>query len=125
MSMTNNTFDVTSEKFRADGYWGHTDGLHTVSINYHHLKGDFYIQGTLSLDPQDDDWFDININNTSSQKTYAEFNGESGVNGFSFEGNFTYIRAILDRTCRDGLEPDINGHATPDQGQINNVLLAM
>jgi len=125
MTHTGNQFDVTSDKFRADGYWGHSDGLHTISIDFQHLKANFYIQGTLSTDPQEEDWFDIDINNTDHNKTFIQFNGESGVNGFSFVGNFTYLRSILSRTCQPDLESDTNGNAFPDQGQIDKVLLAM
>ena len=125
MNNTGNQFDVVGDKFRADGYWGHSDGLHTVSIHYQGLIGDFHIQASLSTDPQEGDWFAIDINNTDNRIDYMQYNGESGVQGFSFLGNFTFLRVILDRTCRDEIEPDARGRATPQQGQVDKVLLAM
>lgn len=125
MTNTGRQYDVQSDKFRSDGYWGHTDGLHTVSVSYQSLIGNLFIQGTLSTDPQEGDWFDIDINPISSIKSYAEFNGESGVRAFTFIGNFVYLRAILSRSGNLGLSPDSAGRATPEQGQIDKILLAI
>jgi hypothetical protein len=125
LTNTGQKYDVVSEKYRADGYWGHTDGLHTISVSHHNLVGNLFIQGTLSTDPKEDDWFDIDINNKSSVKAYLEFHGESGVIARTFIGNFVYLRAILSRSSREDLSPLPNGNAGPELGQINNILLAM
>lgn len=125
MTNTGQKYDVVSDKFRADGYWGHTDGMHTISVSYQNLVGNLFLQGTLSTDPKDDDWFNIDINQKSSIKPYYEFNGESGVIARTFTGNFVYLRAILSRTSREELAPLPNGNAGPELGQINNILLAM
>ena len=125
MTNTGNEYDVVGEPYRADGYWGFSDGLHTVSASYQNLKGNLRIQGTLSTNPEDDDWFDIDINPQSSQITWIEYDGESGVDGFTFIGNFVFLRAILDRSCRVDLEPDVNGKAFLEQGQIDRILLVM
>lgn len=128
--MTNTTtrYDVVGEPFRADNWFGYTDGLHTVSVNYVNFKGNFHIQGSLSTDPADEtSWFDIDINSSNNDVPYIEFDGESGISAFSFVGNFTFIRAIMNRSERTDLEPySGNSERTAeDQGLINQVLLAM
>ncbi len=125
MTNTGRQFDVVGEAYRADGYWGYSDGLHTISASYQNFKGNLRIQGTLSTNPEDNDWFDIDINPTDNRIPFIEFDGESGVNGFSFVGNFVFLRAILDRSCRHDLEPDVNGKAFIEQGQIDRILLVM
>jgi hypothetical protein len=125
MTNTGNQYDVVSDKFRSDGYWGNSDGLHTISVHFQHLVGNFHVQGTLSIDPQEGDWFDIGINPTDNRILHVEYDGTTGVNGFSFIGNFTYLRVKLSRTERLDIAPDNAGRAFPEQGQINKVLLVI
>lgn len=125
MTNTGNNYDVVSEPYRADGFWGYSDGLHTVSASVQNLKGNLRLQATLSTSPQEKDWFDIDINPKDHRIPWIEFDGQSSVEGFSFIGNFVFIRAILDRSNRIDLEPDINGKAFLEQGQIDRILLVM
>ena len=124
MSNTGDKFDVTGDKFRADGYWGHTDGLHTISISSHNLIGNLHIQGTLSMSPEPSDWFDIDINPKDHRLDYLKFEGSSGVLAVTLIGNFGYLRAVLDRT-NSIAEKDQNGLAKEVDGQIDRILLAM
>lgn len=125
MTNTGSLFDVVGEKFRADGYWGNSDGIHTVSATYQNFKGDLYIQGTLSTDPQDGDWFNIDINPKDHAIDYVVFDGESGTRAYTFVGNFVYLRAIVNRSYRVDLTADVNGFSRIEDGQIDRILLAM
>jgi len=128
LSSTSNNYDVQGAGFHADSWYGYTDGLHTVSVTYVNLYGNFHLQGTLSTDEEDESsWFDIDINSTDNAIPYIEFNGESGINAFSFVGNFTFIRASLNRSERADLDPDdLNSDSAKDnQGLIEKVLLAI
>lgn len=97
----------TGEKFRGDGYYGRSDGLHTVQIDIDGFLGKLEIQGSLSIDPQDDDWFTIELG-TGSQSidttgllreeniTFVSYT-ESTTNTklYNFTGNYVWIRAYV------------------------------
>jgi len=78
-----------SDKQKGDGYYGYTDGLHTVAYYYTSFIGEITIQGTLAKDPGDNDWFDITTTilygDGSTAQTDQVF--------FNFTGNFTWVRA--------------------------------
>jgi hypothetical protein len=80
---------VTGEKFKGDGYYGRSDGLHTVQYTYNGLTGTITIQGTLVVDPGDSDWFDVH--------TYTAGNETSSAVK-SFTGNYVWVRAIVEYT---------------------------
>ena len=79
---------VLGEKFKGDGYYGRSDGLHTVQINVDGVSGTIKMQGTLAVDPVEADYFDI---------ANAEYNsgtdGSTGSFMYNFTGNFVWIRA--------------------------------
>ena len=50
---------VTSEKFKGDGYYGRSDGLHTVQYNVQGVAGTIKMQGNSATNPIDADYFDI------------------------------------------------------------------
>ena len=148
MSNTGNDFNKTGEKIRADSYFGYTDGIQTVQLVYQNFTGGIGIQGTLSLDPSEEDWFWIQLvdsrGNASDQPfmTYPKdplnptgapgqavtglsvSDGDSGTEAFTFQGNFVYLRAIL---TRDYIQPpptqDINGRWY--LGQIDRILVSL
>ena len=75
---------VTGEKFKGDGYYGRSDGLHSVQYTYSGLAGIIAIQGTLAIDPSEDDWFDVHVY-TAAQETASKI--------ASFTGNYVWVRA--------------------------------
>ena len=77
---------VTGEKFKGDGYYGRSDGLHTVQYTYDGVTGDIIIEATLAIDPVDEDWFEVH-SYTATQ--------ESGSKIISFTGNYVWIRAAI------------------------------
>lgn len=82
---------VTGERFKGDGYYGRSDGLHTVQYSYTGLSGTVKIQATLTLDPTEEDWFTVH--------TFTAQN-ESDSKIINFTGNYIWIRATL--TYTDG-----------------------
>jgi len=75
---------VTGGKFKGDGYYGRSDGFHSVQYTYSGLTGDIYIQGTLAVNPVEADWFDVHTY-TAAQETSSAI--------ASFTGNYVWIRA--------------------------------
>lgn len=135
MSNTGQNHNVTGDAFRADSWYGRTDGIHTVQVIFSNFTGNFGLQATLEVEPTDDDWFYINLNantNTSSSSPLVSFpqnsaaptgaTGDTGTRAFTFVGNFTHLRAILDRS--DIAEPSPLD-TTKDLGHIDRVLLSL
>lgn len=77
---------VIGDKFKGDGYYGRSDGLHTVQYNFTGLSGDLFIQGTLALEPTESDWFTVD-----SYMATEETNSVINV----FTGNYVWIRAVV------------------------------
>ena len=50
---------VTGDKFKGDGYYGRSDGFHTVQMNVNGVAGTIQIQGTLATTPAEADYFNI------------------------------------------------------------------
>lgn len=125
-SSTGTTMNVTTDKVEADGYYGYSDGLHTIAISYNAFKGRIYMQGTLSLEPTESDWFNIHIQGglVPSGGGYKQFprtgtDGFSGIEAYTVEGNFTYLRVDIDRSyLGDGVTYD------SDYGSINYIRLS-
>jgi hypothetical protein len=113
MTNTSHEVEVTGPAVRADSYFGYTDGLHTVSVHVNNLTGRFKLQGTLSMEPTENDWFDIYLEGNPCQgQPFVQYPkdpanpttfssggwiGDTGVDAFTFVGNFTFLRAKLER----------------------------
>lgn len=133
MSNTGRNHNLVGDAIRSDGYFGRSDGLHTIQVIYSNFTGDFGLQGTLEVNPTESDWFFINLNfATTIQSPYVRFpenpadpsgpTGDTGTRAFSFKGNFVYLRALLNRDYIP--EPNPNEDTT-GLGQIDRVLLCM
>jgi hypothetical protein len=86
-----------SDKLKGDGYYGSTDGLHTVSYTVApNFVGTCTIQASLTVAPGDGDWFDVD----NSPVVYTR--GANAVvttttNAVNFNGNFIWVRAKVHR----------------------------
>ena len=78
------TETVTGEKYKGDGYYGRSDGLHSVQYTYSGITGVISIQGTLATTPLEADWFDVHTY-TATQETASKI--------ASFTGNYVWVRA--------------------------------
>jgi len=81
---------VTGEKYKGDGYYGRSDGLHTVQYTYSDLVGTITIQATLATDPASEDWFDVHSYTAAT---------ETGSKIANFTGNYVWVRANLEYTA--------------------------
>lgn len=80
---------VTGEKFKGDGYYGRSDGLHTVQYSYSGFSGTVTIQATLAVEPQEEDWFAVH-SYTAQNETDSKI--------ANFTGNYVWIRASVSFT---------------------------
>lgn len=84
-----------SDKTKGDGYFGSSDGMHTVMYTATPtFVGTITSQATLAVEPSDADWF--NVSNTNV--TYTEMNDRSTstVDCFNFTGNFVWVRGKVE-----------------------------
>jgi len=114
------------DKFKGDGFYGRSDGLHTVQINLTGFIGTIEIQATLEIDPTENDWFSVELESgTTPTIGFIDTTGaistqnpvfssithivsETSANNYNFTGNYVWIRAR------------VNGWT---DGTINSILL--
>ena len=95
----------TSAKAKGDGYFGGSDGFHTVAYTATPtFVGTITVQATLATEPTDADWF--NVPGTTS--TYTVFNDRNTetVDFYNFTGNFVWVRGHI--SIADGAVSVIN-----------------
>jgi len=96
----------TGEKFKGDGYYGRSDGLHTLQIDLNGFLGNIELQGTLAINPTADDYFPIalgsgqTIDTTGklvvSTSTKLEYTAnETSSKSYNFTGNFVWVRVYI------------------------------
>lgn len=118
----------TGEKTKADGYFGQTDGLHTVSASLTNFVGRIHVEASLATEPTEADWFPVYLTSGDSYRDYPLTSTPTGSNGigdtrveaWTFRANILWIRARVDRTALDPLpsEYDVTLH-----GKVNKILL--
>lgn len=87
------TLPIESVKAKGCGYNGQTDGLHTVQFAVQEFIGRILIQGSLEVNPTDDDWFDVE----SATLVGTGPLGLSTTITQNFTGNFVWVRAVVDQ----------------------------
>ena len=96
----------TGDKFKGDGYYGRSDGLHTIQVNLAGFLGDVQLQGTLAVDPTADDWFTVRLGSGQTIDTTGKiFNAitskleytanETSSKTYNFTGNYVWIRIYV------------------------------
>lgn len=96
---------ITSDPVKGDGYYGRSDGLHTVQITLTGFIGKIELQGTLAVHPVDEDWFTVELG-TGAQSidttgllreqniTFVEYiEPTTNTKTYNFIGNYVWIRA--------------------------------
>lgn len=123
---TQGVISVTGTPVRGAGSTRSVGSLYTVVMTANNLQGRVYIEGSIASSPTVDDWFTIVMPNVDSP--YVEFPYEAGntvggvtTAGFTFKGNFTWIRARLDRDYL-GLE-DLSDIQLAAYGHIDQIML--
>ena len=105
----------TGDKSRGDGFYGYSDGLHTVSFHVNDFTGRIWLQATLLDTPTEADWFNIAL---ATATEYLQIDASSVTQGATFTGNFVYIRAKIDRTYLVDQTYDTTTH-----GAVNKIVL--
>jgi hypothetical protein len=82
-----NIQSVTGEKYKGDGYYGRSDGFHTVQYTINGFIGVLNIQATLAIDPLETDWFTIYTQTCTTVTT--------GTFVTNFTGNYVWVRATV------------------------------
>lgn len=101
---TSGQLNVTGPAVKGDGFYGFSDGLHTISLKLDNFTGRFYIEATLELHPKEEDWFPIMLSGNNpyiqypvNQQMPTGSTGDSGMDSFVVEGNFVFLRARINR----------------------------
>ena len=77
---------VNGSNFKGDGYYGRSDGLHTVQYDYVGFTGTMKIEATLATAPVDSDWFQVDSVTLSNQ---------TGTSISNFTGNYIWLKATV------------------------------
>lgn len=121
----------TGDPQRGAGYYttAINGGWHTVSTDLFNFVGRIYIEATISAAPQAEDWFPIQLH---SNTAYAQFpinarqlqgegtHGDTVTVGWSFRGNFTFVRARVDRSYIFPVPTDLS-----TVGLARNILMSV
>lgn len=124
--------DIQGEPIKAAGWYGISSGLHTVAVYVQNFTGRIFIEGTLSDNPYDAIWFNID---PGTGVGYLQFpiipsapssirGGDNGVQGFTFKANALWIRARVERSY---FLPnrDLNETEMVSLGAIRKILVSM
>ena len=97
--------NVTSDKVRADGWFGQKDGIHTIAWYLEDFTGRIFLEATLAADPQNNDWFPVHLDGCNPYVEYpldagapTGTYGDTMVDAYTFQGNFLFIRVRIDRS---------------------------
>ena len=98
-------WNKTGDAVRADGWYGHADGLHTISIYVNRFIGRIFFEASIAEKPEESDWFPIQLDGFTDE--FIEYprvsanepnGGETSVIGVNFTANVTWLRARMDRS---------------------------
>jgi hypothetical protein len=114
---------VIGEKFKGDGYYGRSDGIHTVQWTLANFRGSISIQGSLAIDPIEADWFkarlgkedEYTIDTTGriSKSVLTTINYTDSTTGsfsYNFTGNYVWVRARIEDWTTGSINSIILSH---------------
>jgi hypothetical protein len=88
------TMVYISQLEKGDGYYGASDGFHTVMYTAtNDFIGTIKMQATLAIAPQEADWFDIM--DTTTTYTSLDNRNAATVDIHNFSGNFVWVRGRI------------------------------
>ena len=86
---------ITGEKFKGDGYYSRSDGLHTVQYNITGFQGKIKMQATLAVDPADADWFTLDATEHETIGFANDGPIATGSHIKNFTGNYVWVRVVV------------------------------
>lgn len=92
--VTNGDYDY-SGVINGPSWYNKPNGLITFAVYPDNFTGDFFMQGTTSMAPAEDDWFDIEL---QTQYYNFYFEQHTDIEPFSIVSNLRYLRAKIDNT---------------------------
>jgi len=96
-----------SDRVKGDGYFGNSDGFHSIQVQTTNFIGKIEVQGSLSTNPESTDWFSLNL---ESNRKYVDTTGlvlaesvpyiryttaTTTVVGYNFIGNLVWVRSRI------------------------------
>ena len=88
------TMIYTSDRVKGDGYFGGSDGFHTVMYTATpEFVGTVTMQASLASEPAEADWF--NVVATTSTYTVMNTRTTSTVDVYNFTGKFVWVRGYI------------------------------
>lgn len=125
---TNDQRNAVGDPVHADGWYGFSDGLHTLSIHTANFTGRVRIQASLAIEPQEDDWFDIWLTEglpylqfpIHPQYPTGHLQGDTSNVALTFRANVLWVRAKLEREYLPGSDPYDGSY-----GVINKIVLSI
>lgn len=80
---------VVGDASKGDGFYGRSDGIHTVQYSIKGFTGTVIIEATLASEPVENDWFVV------YEQFYPDLNAEPATTSkvTNFTGNYVWIRA--------------------------------
>lgn len=97
----------TGSAKRAAGYYSTAinGGWHTVAADLLDFTGRIYIEASLVANPTENDWFAVKLVDMLDHVQYpvdpnepTDTHGDTGTFGWTFRGNYVWIRARVDRS---------------------------
>jgi len=96
---TDQTLVYESIPAKGDGYYGNSDGLHTVMYTYDsNFIGTITMQATLATAPIEADWFDVTgttFTQTDTSGNYNNIDVTVASDYKNFTGNFVWVRGVV------------------------------
>ena len=97
---------LVSDKVKGDGYFGGSDGVHTVQVQLTNFVGRIELQASLSSEPSSSDWFSTPLSGTlavdttgavvtASTSTVTYNTATTNVKSYNVTGNYLWLRAEL------------------------------
>jgi len=102
------TVSYTSDKLKGDGYYGRSDGFHTVQYSLNGFNGTVSVQATLSISPAEADWFTIYEESHAIPGSDSSVTDPTESHITNFTGNYVWIRASVEWTDGTLLSIKIN-----------------
>lgn len=141
LSDTQEDWNVLSDPIKAAGWYGRTNGLHTLSFTLRNFVGRIYLMATLENTPEEADannsWFPVCIGGGDTAWVEFPMTGDedrgalpSSMYGFqttgtfceTFIGNVTYIKVGMDRDYLSTQDPHTNSQIDA-VGRLEQVLI--
>lgn len=134
MGNTQEIANLTGPAIKADGWYGHVNGLHTVVVQVVNFTGRIHIEATLERTPTEADWFAVDLTDTTSYLQFPldpfsptgeyDSGGDTATVGITVKINALWLRARLDRSYLVNKLLNVDREALAAIGNVVKITLA-